>query len=145
MNYYTFGYAGRRLDTLIGCARTLGAVVVDIRFSAKSRLWEWNGRKVSEQCELKATTYIHVPDLGNVNYKSGGEITIKDMERGIGTVLRLAQPAILFCGCSEANYRLCHRRTIADHLIFLGHSVEEITIVKDPAPLPIIEGETVCK
>ena len=107
---YTFGYSGRTPHELQTLAEKLNAVVVDIRFSPRSRIPDWSGGRLQN---LLGDRYRHLPSLGNRNYK-GGPIEFVDLEAGVvevGELLR-QQPVILLCVC--ADVQRCHRLPAAE-------------------------------
>ena len=107
---YTFGYSGRTPHELQTLAEQLNAVVVDIRFSPRSRIPDWSGGRLQK---LLGDRYHHLPALGNRNYK-GGPVEFVDLETGVvevGQLLR-QQPVILLCVC--ADVQRCHRRPAAE-------------------------------
>jgi hypothetical protein len=85
-------------------------VVVDIRFSPRSRIPDWSAGRLQQ---LLGERYRHLPELGNRNYK-GSPLAFVDLEGGIERVGdRLAeQPVILLCAC--ADLRRCHRWPAAE-------------------------------
>ena len=102
---YTFGYTGRHPHQLRALAEHLDAVVVDIRFSPRSRIPDWTAGRLQQ---LLGERYHHLPALGNRNYK-GGPIEFVDLEAGVVQMgeLLAQQPAIWLCACAEV--RRCHR------------------------------------
>ncbi len=117
---YTFGYTGSTPETLKNVAEALGAilvlsaaeVVVDIRFSARSRAVRWTGKRL---VETLGERYAHIRELGNANYKDrDGEIVIADLDAGMHKLLEilLQKPAILLCACQ--GWQSCHRRVPAE-------------------------------
>ena len=107
---YTFGYSGRLPDQLRTLAEHLDAVVVDIRFSPRSRTPVWTGGRLRKHLGER---YRHLPALGNRNYK-GGPIEFVDLEAGVvevGELLR-QQPVILLCVCVDVQR--CHRLPAAE-------------------------------
>jgi uncharacterized protein (DUF488 family) len=107
---YTFGYSGKQPDELLALAEQLDAIVVDIRFSPRSRVPQWSGGRLAR---LLGDRYCHLPALGNRNYK-GGPIELVDLETGIAQVADLLahQPVILLCVCGDVQH--CHRRLAAE-------------------------------
>ena len=65
---YTFGYGGRRPDQLRTLAVRLDGVLVDIRFSPRSRIPDWSAGRLRK---VLGERYRHLPALGNRNYKGG--------------------------------------------------------------------------
>jgi uncharacterized protein (DUF488 family) len=125
---YTAGYLGHSPGELRAAAERLGAFVVDIRFSATSRDPRWRGNALALSC---GCTYMALPTLGNVNYKTGGPIEIADLEGGIAALESVGRPApqglglpILLCACRDAA--TCHRAVVAKALRARGWRVEEL-------------------
>lgn len=107
---YTYGYTGRLPHQLRALAEHLEAVVVDIRFSPRSRIPDWTAGRLQH---LLGERYHHLPALGNRNYK-GGPIEFVDLEVGVVRIgeLLTEQPVILLCAC--ADVRRCHRLAAAE-------------------------------
>ncbi|MGD9932720.1 MAG: hypothetical protein AB7T37_03295 [Dehalococcoidia bacterium] len=107
---YTFGYTGRSPQELKELADSLGAAVVDTRYSPNSRDARW--RRSPLERVLGSLYQGAGETLGNVNYKAG-PIRLADEERGLAALgAQLAhQPIILLCMCRDAA--VCHRTYIA--------------------------------
>jgi uncharacterized protein (DUF488 family) len=122
---YTFGYQGKRAVDLLAKLEQLDAVLCDVRLSPRSR-WapEWNQKQLAA---LLGERYVHVPELGNVNYK-GGPVEIADLSTGLGTILDLAatRAVVLMCVCSKLCG--CHRETIAEALHERSVETEELSL-----------------
>lgn len=119
---YTIGYSGRTLTEVVNIVNELGATLVDIRLNPQSRRPEFN------QDQLKAALgerYIHLPQLGNLNYNNGRAIEIANLRAGLATLSRLSTPAMLMCACRD--YNACHRRVVAQAAVEYGFTVEEYT------------------
>ena len=86
---YGIGYSKRKLSDVARIARSLDAVVFDIRWRAGSRNPSWN--KSTLQRTL-GERYVRARELGNVNYKG----TVRERVREI-TVSRVSPggPGIL--------------------------------------------------
>lgn len=118
MKIYTWGYIASSYDDLRAYLRATGALLVDVRLSPYSRLPLWHGDAI--QRAVQPCDYIHVAALGNVNYKGGGPIRLRDPEAGyrrIAAMLeRTLEPRdiILMCACYDAT--TCHRKTAAEYL-----------------------------
>jgi uncharacterized protein (DUF488 family) len=119
---YTTGYTGKKPGDLLALARDNNAAIVDIRKSASSRVPCWRGPDLAS---LLGELYVHVPQLGNNNYKSGGDIQIADIEGGVRLVLDIEKPVvILLCACERAES--CHRSVVAEALRERGQRVSEL-------------------
>lgn len=116
----TIGYAQLRSVTqLIELAHPRSAMIADIRFTPWSKDEQWQQPSLLKRmCELDFgnfnCSYIHIRELGNVNYKNGGPIQIFQPEPGLAKLKEhLAdRPVILLCGCR--NVENCHRKVVAD-------------------------------
>lgn len=130
---YTTGYTGKKPGDLLALARDNNAVIVDIRKSASSRVPCWRG---PELASLLGERYVHAPQLGNNNYKAGGDIQIADIEGGVRAVLAIEKPAvILLCACERAD--ICHRSVVAEALRERGQAVRELASwTRDQGGLP---------
>lgn len=108
---YTLGYSKAKAEHLHAYAQKHDLTVVDVRLSPRSRVAEWNGGRLKA---LLGARYVHVPALGNINYKSDGPITLADPEAGIKTVAALLErgPVVLLCACADVT--TCHRRVAAE-------------------------------
>lgn len=108
---YDLGYQTiKDPNLLVQVAGVLDAVVLDVRLRAASRDPKWN--KVFLQRKL-LERYVHIPDLGNLNYKDwSAPIQIKDLAAGLRHIdLYLqANPVILLCACRDR--KTCHRLEI---------------------------------
>lgn len=108
---YTLGYTGTKPEHILIKAQQLGAMVVDCRFSPRSRAPQWTRKQLSE---LLGQNYRHIPALGNVNYKGDGPIVISNPAFRVPQVeLYLkSQSVILLCVCKE--FCTCHRAVVAN-------------------------------
>jgi uncharacterized protein (DUF488 family) len=115
---YTWGYIGSSYDDLRAFIKATGALLCDIRLSPYSRLTMWHGGNIEKA--VRPHDYIHVPELGNVNYKGGGPIKLRDPEGGYKRIASMlertleAGDIILLCACYDAT--LCHRTPAAQYL-----------------------------
>jgi uncharacterized protein (DUF488 family) len=110
---YTLGYQGWTPDAITMTVRDLEAVLLDIRLNPTSPHPQW--RRGAFESRL-GRDYLHAGGFGNVNYRTGGPVELKDPEAYIGAVQHLleAMPVILMCGCRD--HTQCHR-TVAAHYI----------------------------
>lgn len=121
---YTIGYrALSGLSELVLAQHRTGAVVVDVRLKPWGFLRHWNRSALAQALGSK---YRWIEAFGNVNYKGGGPIVLKDPEAGIAAVspLLAAGPILLLCACDRA--RGCHRTTVANALLDSGHGREVV-------------------
>ncbi len=126
---YTFGYSKCDVQKLYAAIKEMDGVLVDVRIAARSRVPAWNKGRLQE---VFGQRYVHVRNLGNLNYQSDGPVEIVNLELGLKEVLILAQrrPVVLMCICKELCN--CHRETIADALRESGIETEEFVIPEPP-------------
>lgn len=109
---YDLGYQDiKDPKMLASLASQLGAIVLDVRFNPRSRDPKWNAGALRL---LMGSHYLHVLELGNVNYKtSGAPIKIRDMDTGLSTIrsFLVSRSVILMCACRDRVH--CHRLVIA--------------------------------
>jgi hypothetical protein len=110
-----FGYAGRGMGAL---ERLMGddphTHVVDIRMSPRSQYMP-DFNKVRLQARFPGR-YVHMPELGNVNYNNDLPIEIAAPGRGIARLingLNKGYTLILLCACKDEG---CHRWVVVDLL-----------------------------
>ena len=112
---YTFGYTMPCADATIEQLVKLGILVVDIRYSANSRAAKWRKAQLQERL---GTNYVHLSQLGNVNYNRPGGIQLSQPEIGVPFVAELllqGQHIALMCMCSDVDG--CHREVAAEHIL----------------------------
>lgn len=133
MKIYLAGYAGRKPEQLKQLSDVLEATVVDIRLSPRSRVPYWDSSALKS---LLGSNYVWVRELGNVNYKGFGEISILDMTRGVDRVVGIGllsgKDMILLCACK--NGCDCHRTVVGKRFTDLGFEVQEVdwSIIAQP-------------
>lgn len=131
---YTLGYTGVKVDKLHVWAQAHHATIVDVRISPRSRNPVWNKGRLSEAL---GATYVHLPELGNVNYK-GGPIQLKAPQVGTQKAQMLLQKGAILLMCVCKDWETCHRNTAAALLSEasgqeIHHlTVEEINSYGDP-------------
>jgi uncharacterized protein (DUF488 family) len=108
---YTLGYTGIKPAQLLAKAIELQAIVIDTRYSPRSRTPQWNGMELAR---LLGQRYQHLPALGNVNYKTAGPIEINLPKVGTQQMISILndQAAILLCACPDVS--TCHRKIVAE-------------------------------
>ena len=108
---YTLGYTGIKPAQLLAKAIELDAIVLDTRYSPRSRVLQWNGMELAR---VLGQHYQHAPALGNINYKSGGAIEINMPRVGTQQVVSMlvTRSVILLCACPDVS--TCHRRVVAE-------------------------------
>lgn len=124
---YTIGYTGWKPEQLKAKVDELGAMLVDIRYSPRSRRPEWSrealrglwGQNWERSC-------LHLVALGNRNYKNGGAIELAAPEVGVKALAPVLQqrPIVLLCACRDAD--LCHRSVAS---AFLSERLGDVEVV----------------
>ena len=108
---------------LVQVAEKLDAIVMDVRFSPRSRDYRWNMATLASllQASPLHPRYVHVAELGNVNYKGwNAPIQISHLPYGLKliSIALEAKPVILMCTCRDRS--TCHR------LVIVKAAVEQI-------------------
>ncbi len=116
---YTFGYLSPKGERSIKELVTLGVPLVDIRYKANSRRWQYGGTVLKQRL---GDLYYHIPELGNEWYKEAltgawkePHIKLSDPEVGLARlklILDANGRAAIFCACS--SNKTCHRRLVAE-------------------------------
>jgi hypothetical protein len=119
-----FGYANGGIPELERLMARENTYLVDIRLSPRSA-WQ---RFHKEALQVRfPKRYIHMPELGNVNYNRQEQgIKIADETRGIARLMRgISQgyTLLLMCGCKR--YESCHRRTVVN---LLQEAMPEVSV-----------------
>lgn len=116
--WYECGYYN--FPTAIGLVekvRGLNAVLVDIRLNPYSKRPEWQQSELWEMCQRNGVEYLHIPELGNVNYAQAGQpIKIKNLAGGIGQLTKLLETQNIMLMCGGKNLETCHRKTVIEAL-----------------------------
>jgi hypothetical protein len=106
---YDVGYQELRdIELLHKVVKELGALLIDIRFSPRSRDAQWNKSALEKRF---GGSYLHLKELGNKHYH-GGEIEFVDLDAGIDLVTKELEkrPVLLMCACWQRNS--CHRFSV---------------------------------
>lgn len=120
---YTIGYAGWRPAHLKETVESRGALLVDVRYSPRSRAPQWTKKALQDL--VGPDNYWHCKDLGNENFKSGGDIKLHNPDAAIAALKEVQRPLILLCGCKD--HRICHRTQAAETLAMaFGGTVEHL-------------------
>jgi uncharacterized protein (DUF488 family) len=113
MTIYTIGYTGWKPEQILSTLERLDATLLDIRYKPRSRVPQWNKGPLERTL---GTRYLHVPELGNVNYKGSVEdILIADLPGGTEVLRRFHQEnrnVVLMCVCEDVS--TCHRKVVAE-------------------------------
>lgn len=103
-----YGYAGRQPADLLDAVKRLDAIVLDIRYSPRSRTPEWSGARLRA---LFGERYQHLRAFGNVDYQHN-RIRLEDAEAGILAVREMLSESsvVLMCQCKDGA--TCHRAVV---------------------------------
>ena len=107
---YTIGYSGRSLDEIETICSEVDALLLDIRYKPYSRKY---GFSKAALARFFGANYLHLRELGNINYDNNKPIQIYEPDAGLvllGGLLR-HRPVIMLCVCR--NYQRCHRQEVA--------------------------------
>lgn len=109
---FTFGYQSSKPEYLLRYVRGIQAVLVDIRYSPRSKMPEWGQQSLVQL--VGEAFYQPLRDLGNLNFASTGAINLANPDRGTALLAELLEqrPAIILCACW--SWEACHRKTVAD-------------------------------
>jgi uncharacterized protein (DUF488 family) len=109
---YTLGYLQRGSMEQLRKLVADNVIVLDIRLSPRSAWLQWSRKQLTERFQ---SSYLHVPELGNVNYRSPDlPIQLQDEKQGLWAVrfwLDKGYDVCLLCVCAEVS--ACHRLTVA--------------------------------
>jgi uncharacterized protein (DUF488 family) len=115
MKVFTWGYSGRSLDELVTIRSERGALIVDTRYSTRSRVVMWNREPLENRF---GADYVWIREFGNVNYwNSDRAIELLNPTAGAKRLLDLVRddrPPILICACPDIA--VCHRAQVAAFL-----------------------------
>lgn len=108
---YSAGYEGMDHATFIATVQARDFMVMDVRFTPSSRNPDWSRSRLSKALGER---YVHVPELGNRNYRGdmGSGIIIANADVGLARLaLELSRKSVvLLCVCS--NWKTCHRTEV---------------------------------
>lgn len=119
---YAFGYTGRQLSTIVEAVTRDDGVLVDIRFSPRSRAPMWNRRNLEAAL---GDRYVWAGEtLGNRLYRTDS-IAIVDLVLGLDLAEHEAarHPVFLMCVCPRPAG--CHRTIITEAMRERGFTVVE--------------------
>ena len=111
---YTIGYSGLTLPALQRMVEAHDALLVDIRDNPASRRPGFAKKHLHAQF---GTRYVHCQALGNVHYKTGGPIVLRDYPAGLDQMrelLRTTPAVLLLCVCAQVE--TCHRKVAGEQL-----------------------------
>jgi uncharacterized protein (DUF488 family) len=116
---YSVGYTGVPIAAFQSFVDAHELLVVDVRHRPFGRNAVYN--RAALQARFGGR-YVHVPALGNVNYR-GGPIALVDEATGLEQVRALLAvgPIALLCVCADPT--TCHRTVVTDRLAAEGYPI----------------------
>jgi len=120
MIIYSIGYNAWSFYEFKSKVEDLGnPLIVDVRFSAKS----FNPFWVKSHLEkVFGKQYIHIKNLGNINYSNDKPIKISNLSKGCEELVDIMNKqgcnCLLLCACEDVEK--CHRKIVADHLVSIA-------------------------
>lgn len=113
---YTIGYASTTPEELELLIDQLGAVLIDVRLHPSSRYPEWTEGRLRKRFGKR---YVHIPELGNINYKNKWPVVLANPGQGIERLADVIDhhPIVLLCTCY--NHAQCHRKQAAEILAWV--------------------------
>ena len=144
--FYTIGHSTRSLAELVEILRSESiGLLVDVRAIPRSRTNpQFNVEALPHALAEHAIDYVHIPELGgrrgrqridpspntfwqNQSFRNYADYALTDeFQRGFARLRALGGQTRCAVMCSEAVWWRCHRRIIADYLLFAGESVIHI-------------------
>jgi uncharacterized protein (DUF488 family) len=111
---YTVGYNNVTRKNLVSELEELNSILVDIRYSPYSYSPFWQKKELENILGVK---YIHIQELGNINYKNSKEIEISDLKKGMEKLEELIKENVNFClMCSCQDFSSCHRKIVSQEI-----------------------------
>ncbi|MDQ3609913.1 MAG: DUF488 domain-containing protein [Actinomycetota bacterium] len=164
MELLTVGHSTHPLEDFMALLREADIVALaDVRRHPGSRRHPQFGREALEAALAKAgVAYRHLPELGgrrrpapdsgNDGWRVAGfrgyadHLRSEEFARGRAALEALAGERRTAVMCAEAQWWRCHRRLIADVLVFAGHDVRHLMpegrlIDHEPPPFAVRAGD----
>ena len=115
INIYTAGYNAWSFYEFKTKIEELGnPLIVDVRYSPYSFNPFWTKKNLTKHFN----NYIHIKNLGNVNYKNGKPIKIYNLDKGckqlLNSLCKDYDSCLLLCACEDVEE--CHRKVIVKKL-----------------------------
>jgi len=117
MKIYTIGYNAWSFYEFKTKIEELGNIlIVDVRYSPKSFNPFWGKKNLLKHFK---GNYVHIPNLGNINYKNGKPIKVCNLDKGCKRLLKQIgdNDCLLLCACEDVE--TCHRKVVANELYML--------------------------
>ncbi|HJU18663.1 MAG TPA: DUF488 domain-containing protein [Stellaceae bacterium] len=146
---YTIGYQKARLaEVLAALAGASVATLLDVRDWPNSRRPDFSKRQLAAAAEAAGLSYVHLPALGTppegrlANRRREWQrfwhivearLTRLEAQGALAEAAALARAAPTCLLCYEADWRLCHRRRIAE-ILALRHGFAVCHLQAGAAP-----------
>ena len=130
---FTFGYGS--LGGADDLRRLVGGTpidtIVDVRLSQWSRNRAFSSRQTHVTVAEAGLSYVHLPGLGNLAYKSGG-IRVRNIEEieTVLTMLRTGHSIALMCACPRPEG--CHRLTLCEEAVRRMPDLQVVHLTRRP-------------
>ena len=113
MKIYTVGYNAWSFYEFKTKIEELDNILVDVRYSPNSFNPFWGKKNLLKHFK---GNYVHIPNLGNVNYKNGKPIKVCNIDKGCKQLLKQIgdNDCLLLCACEDVE--TCHRKVVAAEL-----------------------------
>ena len=110
-NLYSFGYENKSFYDFKELVHD--AYIIDVRFMPNSYVAFWKQKFLQQDFK---DDYVHIKELGNINYNNKKQIKINDIEVGTKKLLELLEKkdCVMLCKCLD--YNVCHQKVIGDYL-----------------------------
>jgi len=111
---YTVGYQNITRKNLFSKLNEFNSLLIDIRFSPYSFSPFWQKKELESTLKDK---YVHIKELGNINYNNNKKIEIYDLEKGMEKLKQFIEEDVNFClMCSCKDFSSCHRSLISQEI-----------------------------
>lgn len=120
---YLAGYTSRKPEQLRRLAEMLDAVVVDSRYSPRSRVAYWTMGALIDL--LGRDRYLWVKSFGNRAYKEGCIELVNPFGGWCQLNHHPAANFIILCACKDGQ--TCHRKQVGEYLALHDWVVREVT------------------
>lgn len=142
MRFFTIGHSTRSSEELVGCLTAAHVTrVVDVRrFPGSRRHPHFQSEAMSRTLEQHGIAYVHAPELGgrrprqqadsdngfwhNESFRNYADYAqTPPFQQALQELLALGSQDTCALLCAEAVWWRCHRRIIADYLLYHGAEV----------------------
>ena len=129
MKIFTLGHSTRTFQEFVDLLTFYGVdLLVDVRKYATSKKFpHFNMNNIHDELKRFRIDYVHIPELGG--FRKEGYLVFTKSEQFGDAMAGLLQKIVnrkACIMCSERLFYRCHRRHIAEKLVFLGHDLFHI-------------------